>query len=288
VTSMEFDHADIYDSWEDYREAFRLFAASIGSGGQLVLNADDPEVKALGHWCTGTVTTYGLGEDAQIRATGIEPIDGGQRFDLMAWGEDLGRFTLSFSGRHNLLNTLAILAVSLGEGVSVDALRDGLQTFAGIKRRQEVRGEADGVIVVDDFAHHPTAVHATLQATRERWPDRRVISVFEPRSNSSRRKVFQQGYQEAFAESDALFISVPPFRHNDRISDFMDVEALVRTVDAGGVPAHLASSPEELLPKIEAHVRPGDVAVIMSNGGFGGIHDKLLAALRARDTVNQT
>lgn len=283
VTSMEFDHADIYDSWEDYREAFRLFAASIGPEGQLVLNADDAEVRALAHWCTGSVTTYGLGEEAQVRATNIEPFDGGQRFDLTAWGEDLGRFTLSFSGRHNLLNTLAILAVSLGEGVNVDALRDGLQTFAGIRRRQEVRGEADSVIVVDDFAHHPTAVRATLQATRERWPNRRVVSVFEPRSNSSRRKVFQEGYQEAFSASDALFISAPPFRHNDKAGDFMDVEALVGTVSAHGVPAHLAPSAEALLPEVAAHLEPGDVAVIMSNGGFGGIHEKLLTLLRERE-----
>ncbi len=286
VTSMEFDHADIYDSWEDYREAFRLFAASVGPEGQLILNADDAEVMALSHWCNGSVTTYGLSEDAHVRAVDISAAPGGQEFRLLARGEDLGIFQLPLSGRHNLANTLAILAVSLWEGVRVDALRDSLRTFAGIKRRQEVRGEADGVVVVDDFAHHPTAVRATLQAARERWPGRRLVSVFEPRSNSSRRSVFQLGYEEAFSASDALFISSPPFRHNDRASDFMDVNALVESVRQSGTHAEVASSADELLAPLMNHLEPGDVAVIMSNGGFGGIHTKVLSALRARPSLS--
>ncbi|MBO6576407.1 MAG: UDP-N-acetylmuramate--L-alanine ligase [Rhodothermales bacterium] len=281
VTSMEFDHADIYDSWEDYRQAFRLFAASAAPDSTLVLNADDAEVAALAGWTRARTTTYGISPAADIHATGVRPADEGQHFTLVSGGDQVGDFYLPLSGTHNLQNTLAVLAVALAEGVPVDALCDGLQTFAGIKRRQEVRGEAGGVVVVDDFAHHPTAVRATLQAARERWPARRIVAVFEPRSNSSRRRVFQRGYQEAFLGADALFLSSPPFRHNDRREDFMDTEALLEAVGTGGVHGVVGASADELLPALTEYLAPGDVALIMSNGGFGGIHDRLLAALHA-------
>ncbi|MFT5144612.1 MAG: UDP-N-acetylmuramate: L-alanyl-gamma-D-glutamyl-meso-diaminopimelate ligase [Rhodothermales bacterium] len=282
VTSMEFDHADIYDTWEDYREAFRLFAASVPRDGVLVLNADDAEVAALAHWCHGGLASYGLSEAADVRAVEVDATEDGQRFRVIAWGQDVGAFHLPLSGHHNLMNTLAILAVSLGEGVQVDALRDGLRTFAGIRRRQEVRGVADGVTVIDDFAHHPTAVRATLQAMRERWPTRRLVAIFEPRSNSSRRRVFQEGYEAALGDADAVFLSTPPFRHNDNRNDFIEVDELLRRVGEQGVHTAASDSADGLLPMLNDYLKAGDVAVIMSNGGFGGIHGKLLDGLRQR------
>lgn len=283
VTSMEFDHADIYDDWNDYREAFRTFAATLPAGGTLVLNGDAPEVAALGLWTRADVVTYGIEAPfVDFTATNRVSEDGGTGFNLVRRGEDLGRLFLPLAGTHNLLNTLAVCAVALGEGVDMDGLRRGLASFEGIKRRQEVRGEEAGAVVVDDFAHHPTAVRATLQAIRERWPERRLVAVFEPRSNSSRRKVFEAGYIEAFLGADAVFLATPPFRHNDRREDFMDVNHVAAELVRAGIPVMLGKDADELLPLLSGFVQGGDVVLIMSNGGFGNIHARLLDELKAR------
>ncbi len=280
VTSMEFDHADIYDSWGDYREAFRLFASLIEPDGTLILNADDPEVAALRPFCQGAVTTYGVESgDCEVTARDVVARDGGIDFRLEFRGRDLGPFRLPLSGRHNLLNTLAVLAVGLTEGVAPSTLKLGVSTFAGIKRRQEIRGCEGDVVVVDDFAHHPTAVRATLQAARERWPDRRVVAVFEPRSNSSRRKIFEEGYRSAFRDADAVFLCAPPFRHNDVRENFIDLAAIMKVVSDRGAHTFTGSSADDLLPALVDYLGPGDVAIIMSNGGFGSIHERLLERL---------
>ncbi len=284
VTSVEFDHADIYASMDDYREAFGAFAAQIPEDGLLVLCADDPEVAALTTKTKGRVSTYGLERsDVNVTAVRISTGSDGQRFDLMVDDVVQGRVWLPLSGQHNLLNALAVATVALDEGLDIHELTEGFGTFQGIQRRQQIRGEAGGVIVVDDFAHHPTAVRATVQAAAERWPSRRVVAVFEPRSNSSRRKVFEEGYATAFDQAGAVFLSRPPFRHNDRPEDFMDVDAVIDRIRQRRIPADSAEGAELLLPLILEEMRPGDVALIMSNGGFGGIHDKLLRSLEAQD-----
>ncbi|MCH8962485.1 MAG: hypothetical protein IH820_14510, partial [Bacteroidetes bacterium] len=138
-----------------------------------------------------------------------------------------------------------------------------------LRDRLKVRGEVGGVLVVDDFAHHPTAVHETIRAVGERWPGRRVVAVFEPRSNSSRRKVFETPYAEAFDGAGLVFLSAPPFRHNDEVERFMDAEVVVQTITARGAPAFVYPDAETLLPPLLAQVQPGDVVLIMSNGSFG-------------------
>jgi len=136
--------------------------------------------------------------------------------------------------------------------------------------------------VLDDFAHHPTAVRATIEAVRERWPDRRLVAVFEPRSNSSRRKVFEEGYVGAFDRADAVFLATPPFRHNDRIEDFMDIDRVTGVLERRGIHTVRGQNADDLLPAILDWVAPGDVVLIMSNGGFGDIHARLLASLAER------
>jgi UDP-N-acetylmuramate: L-alanyl-gamma-D-glutamyl-meso-diaminopimelate ligase len=279
VTSMEFDHADIYEGWDDYREAFRAFVGLVPARGLLALCGDDPEVRALAAHTKARVRHYGLGPGAGVTARDVHRSAEGQRFTLVVDGEALGEVFLPMSGRHNLLNALAVCALALDEGLSAETIAAGFASFEGIRRRQEVRGEAGGVLVVDDFAHHPTAVRETIRAARERWPEHRLVAVFEPRSNSSRRKVFEEGYMQAFDDADAVFFSAPPFRHNDRPEDFMDIDRLVRNLGARGLPAAVHPSAEALLPPLAASLRPGDVALIMSNGGFGGIHEKLLTTL---------
>jgi len=282
VTSMEFDHADIYDDWDDYRDAFHAFARLVPPDGLLVLCGDDANVRALADHTVARVRCYGL-HDADVTARNAEPTHGGQRFTLVVDGEDRVEIFLPMSGRHNLLNALAVCTIALDEGLTPEQIAQGFGTFLGMKRRQEVRGEVGGVLVVDDFAHHPTAVHETIRAVGERWPGRRVVAVFEPRSNSSRRKVFETPYAEAFDGAGLVFLSAPPFRHNDEVERFMDAEVVVQTITARGAPAFVYPDADALLPPLLAQVQPGDVVLIMTNGSFGGLHDRLLAALKHRD-----
>jgi UDP-N-acetylmuramate: L-alanyl-gamma-D-glutamyl-meso-diaminopimelate ligase len=283
ITSMEFDHADIYADWDDYRAAFREFAGLLPTDGLLLLNGDDKEVRELADYTDAQVRFFGLhGGDDNVTATDIRTVEGGQRFTLVANGQPLTEIFLPMSGWVNRFDALGVCAIALNEGLSPEAIADAFAGFEGMKRRQEILGERAGVIVIDDFAHHPTAVHATVHAVQERWPSRRTVAVFEPRSNSSRRKVFEATYADALAEADAVFLSAPPLRHNDNPDDFLSVDAVVERIDAEGVPAASYPNADDLLPHLLDTLRPGDVALVMSNGSFDGLHQKLLAALDER------
>lgn len=284
ITSLEFDHADIYDTWQDYREAFREFADLVHPEGLLVLNGNDPEVRALADYTRARVVRIGFANE-EIAAGNVRPAPGGQRFTLLTHGREQTEVFLPMSGRHNLLNALAVCAIALDEGVTPTQISEGFASFSGMKRRQEVLGEADGVLVVDDFAHHPTAVSETVRATAERWPDRRIVAVFEPRSNSSRRKIFEEPYGQAFDRADAVFISAPPVRHNDRAADLLDAESVGNILKARGVSATIRPDAERLLPPLLNTLRSGDVVLIMSNGSFDGLHTRLIAALRKREAA---
>ncbi len=286
ITSMEFDHADIYDSWDDYRAAFRSFAGLVGAGNLLVINGDDAEVRALSENTEARVRYLGLeGGDDDVTAVDIEPVSGGQRFTLVIDREPLVEIFLPMSGRHNLLNALAVCAVAVEEGVSPEDVAAGFASFEGMRRRQEVRGQAAGVVVVDDFAHHPTAVKATIQSVAERWPDRRIVAIFEPRSNSSRRKVFETAYAESFDDARHVFISSPPVRHNDQAENLLDASRVVDLIERRGIPANGFPSAESMLPALLSELRSGDVALVMSNGSFDGLHDKLLTSLELREEI---
>lgn len=282
VTSLEFDHADIYDSWEDYRDAFREFTALVDPEGLLALHGGDPDVLALAEHTRARVATIGL-ENEDIVARNVRAAPGGQSFTLRTHGQERTEVFLPMSGRHNLLNALGVCAIALEEGVTPAQIADGFASFAGMKRRQEVLAEANDVLVVDDFAHHPTAVRETVRAIAERWPDRRIVAVFEPRSNSSRRKIFEEPYGQAFDQADAVFISAPPVRHNDKAADLLDAERVGDILEARGVSATIRPDAERLLPPLLDALEPGDVVLIMSNGSFDGLHDRLIEALGKRE-----
>ncbi len=286
VTSLEFDHADIYADWAEYRRAFQAFATLPPPNGLLVLNGQEPDVMELAGWTWARVQTYGIEADSgeaqgaafDVAARGLRPHDGGQAFTLVVDGEPVADVDLPLGGRYNALNALAVAAVALDAGATAAQVARGLGSFAGMKRRQEVRHDGE-VLVVDDFAHHPTAVAATIQGARERWPGRRVVAVFEPRSNSSRRSAFQAPYAQALATADALFLSTPPLRHNDDPADFVDPDAIAQAVTEAGTSASAYASAETLLPDLVAALRPGDLVLVMSNGSFDGLVAKLAAAL---------
>ncbi|NNE34330.1 MAG: UDP-N-acetylmuramate:L-alanyl-gamma-D-glutamyl-meso-diaminopimelate ligase [Rhodothermales bacterium] len=294
VTSLEFDHADIYDNVEDYREAFEQFAESIEPEGVLVLNAEVQDVLALENRTQARVLTYSTkGREIEaersvdVWAENPGSSADGIRFDLVAAKSITGReirerIFLPMTGDHNLSNALAASAVALHEGITPKEIAEAFSSFRGLKRRQEIVAEIDGVTIIDDFAHHPTAVRETIYAIKDRWPGRRIVSVFEPRSNSSRRKVFESSYVDAFLEADAVFISSPPFRHNDDPSNFMDVNIVTARLMGAGIDARSLSSHSDLKDVLADSVESGDVVLIMSNGGFGGIHGWLEDELRSR------
>lgn len=293
VTSLEFDHADIYDDWDDYRAAFRHVVSLVPPDtGRIVLNADDPAVAALAADARAPVTWYG--DAGEVRAEDVEVAEGGQRFTLVADGRRVP-VTFPMGGAHNRANALAAAAVALGEGVAPEAVAAALASFGGMARRQQPLGEAGGppggpgVLVVDDFAHHPTAVAATLAAVRERWTTRfgasgRLVAVFEPRSNSSRRRLFETPYGEAFDAADRVFLSAPPLRHNDDPRDFLRPERVADAIASRGTPAAAYPSADALLPDLVAALAPGDVVLVMSNGSFDGLPHRLLDALRGEGT----
>lgn len=281
VTSLEFDHADIFIDADDYRQAFESFVGLLGTNGVLALCGDEPAVPDLAPIADARVYTYGLGAENDVRATDITSSPHGQTFTLNLSGDDI-RVSLPLHGKHNLRNALGASVLAYQEGLSLRTIATGLEAFQGMKRRQEVRGTPDDVMVIDDFAHHPTAVKATIDAVRSAHPERRLVAVFEPRSNSSRRKIFEAAYGKAFDAADHLILKAPPVRHNDDGENMLDPKAVIRTVSDRGTPAETYEDVDSLLDPLIETLHPGDIALLMSNGSFDGLHERLLSTLEAR------
>ena len=277
INNIEFDHADIYRDIDEVRLAFRRLVNLVPRSGLTLLGVDSPDAAALADKARSRVQTFGLSSDAEWRGLDIR-LGGGTAFRVNRKGEDLGEFTMPLLGDHNVRNALVAIAVGVDLGLDIERLRKGLAAFKGVKRRLEVVGEARGVTVYDDFAHHPTAVDETLKAVRRASPGTRIWAIFEPRSASSCRRVFQDDFARAFAGADEVVIasvfrsSLPP---EERLSE----SRLVGDLTARNVHARHLPDVEAIVDAVAREARAGDVIVVMSNGGFGGIHRKLLAAL---------
>jgi UDP-N-acetylmuramate: L-alanyl-gamma-D-glutamyl-meso-diaminopimelate ligase len=278
INNVEFDHADIYADFDAVRLAFRRFVNLVPRNGLLVIGADSPAACELAGAAVSRVQTFGTLEDVDWQALDIASAGTVTRFRLRRSGAPFGAFELPMVGVHNVRNAVAAIAVAVECGLSVERIAEGLRTFAGVRRRLEVGGVADGVTVYDDFAHHPTAVAETLDGLRLSNPDARLWAVFEPRSASSCRRVFQDDFARAFARADEVLIA-PLFRSKLPESERLSIPQLVRDVRASGPSARAADSIDDIVDTIVREHRPGDLVVLMSNGGFGGIHQKLLRAL---------
>ena len=282
ITSLEFDHIDIYSDMTDYTAAFKFLVEEIPEGGHLLLWGDDQNVRELAKEAKCNVYFYGLKGDNQITAQSIKVTAGEQKFNLVLNGKELGEISTTLHGKHNLLNSLAVCGLSIANGLSFEKIKDGMATFKGMKRRQEIIGEMRGISIIDDFAHHPTAVRETISAIREKFPNRRLVCFFEPRSNTSRRKLFEEDYGRAFDAADKVYLSVPPLRHNDTREDFIDEEKVTDAINERGqddTKAKYFPKADALLESATPEFKEGDVVLIMSNGSFDGIHQKLLARL---------
>ena len=278
VGNIEFDHADIYADLDDVRLAFHRLVTLVPRSGLTLLGADSPDAVALRTRALSRVETFGLSPEADWRATDVEQAAGSTSFTVVSHGRDLGRFLLPMAGLHNVRNALAAMAASAFVGVSADQLQRSLPGFLGVRRRLEEVGRGRGITVYDDFAHHPTAVDETLKAVRAAWPSRRIWAIFEPRSASSCRRVFQAEFARAFAGADEVVIA-SVFRSSLPEHERLSEAQLVRDLQQAGVAArHLPDVPS-IIDAVVRDARPDDLVVIMSNGGFDGIHGRLLRAL---------
>ena len=279
INNIEFDHADIYADLEAVLVAFRRLVRLVPRNGLLLIGADSPHAKALVPMAVSPVETFGVDETATWRGSAIEHRDGLTHFDVHRDGTLFGRFESPLLGLHNVRNALAAIAVGTRVGIPQQTLAEGLRQFRGIKRRLETVGVANGVTVLDDFAHHPTAVHETLSALRTGYPGRRVWAVFEPRSASSCRRVFQDDFARAFGAADEIVLAAV-FRSTLPESERLSADQLVLDLTRQGRHARHIPEIDDIVSTIARERRDGDVVVLMSNGGFGGIHGKLLQALR--------
>ncbi len=294
VTNIEFDHADIYRDEEAYRFAFARFINLIPRKGALVAGWDSPIVRALAPKSFAPVEGFAYGDDGVAAASPAEPATVGQprwgardvafqtdgmTFTVLRDGAPWGEVRTPLAGAFNVRNCLAAIAAAVSVGADRERILEGLRTFRSVRRRMEVRGEVRGVTVIDDFAHHPTAVRETIAAVRQRYPGRRLVAVFEPRSYTAQRKEFQPEYEEALAAADEIVIAglFHPERYTRQTA--LDPHELVAVWRARGRRAAYIPGADEIVAALVPHLVAGDVVLVMSNGGFGGIHEKLLQAL---------
>jgi UDP-N-acetylmuramate: L-alanyl-gamma-D-glutamyl-meso-diaminopimelate ligase len=295
VANLEFDHADIFRDDIAYRFAFERFINLIPRNGQLVAGWESEAVRELAAKSLAPVESFALerpgaggGErnpNAHPRwyADGIDYGPDGTLFNLYHDGECLGDFQTSMVGAFNIRNCLAAIAAARSVDASWDGIREGLRTFQSVRRRMELKGEVRGVVVIDDFAHHPTAVAGTIEATRQRFgPQRRIVAIFEPRSYTAQRREFQEGYRRAFQGADQVIIAglFHPERYD--ATSGMDPHELTAQIESDGIEARHIPDVDEIVRTVVPETEEGDILLVMSNGGFGGIHGKLLAALAER------
>ncbi|BBO66088.1 UDP-N-acetylmuramate:L-alanyl-gamma-D-glutamyl-me so-diaminopimelate ligase [Desulfosarcina alkanivorans] len=279
LTSVEFDHADIYRDLDHVRSAFGRFLTAFKPDSLLVSVDDDPNVSGLVGLASCKRMSYGLEPDSSWRIGRVFIEPPATRFEAFKNGMDFGTFRTRMIGAHNLKNAISAVAVADYLGVPSGQIARALDSFAGVRRRQEIRGEKRGVIVMDDFAHHPTAVRETVKAVKSHFSKNRLVAVFEPRTNSSMRKIFQQDYATVFDAADRICIRKPPLLKKVPRGERFSSERLVADLRRRGKDAVYFEDTESIIDDLSESSTRGDVILIMSNGGFDNIHERLLKAL---------
>jgi UDP-N-acetylmuramate: L-alanyl-gamma-D-glutamyl-meso-diaminopimelate ligase len=283
VGNIEFDHADIYRDEIAYRFAFERFINLTPRTGTLVAGWDSPIVRELAPASHAPVESFGLeaaGEGhPRWRATEVAYGEESTRFRVLHDGESWAEVEMPLAGAFNVRNCLAAIAAAASVGASRDGIVEGLRTFRSVRRRMEVRGTEGGVTVIDDFAHHPTAVRETIDAARQRYPGRRVVAIFEPRSYTAQRREFEEAYVRAFGGAEVVVLAglFHPERYTAETG--IDPERMVAAWRTEGKEADYIPAPDEIVRVLAPRLTSGDLVLVMSNGGFGGIHGKLLEAL---------
>ena len=290
ITSVEFDHADIYADFEVYQLAFKRLVNLVPRRGRVIVWGDVDAGEAL-HKVTEKafcpVIRYGFEPTNDWIASDVSLEDEQMHFQVRYRGELFGEFSLNATGRHNVLNALAALIVAQGRGIRRDEIQKAFATFQSVKRRMDVKGEVGNILVVDDFAHHPTAIRATIEAARLRWPERKIWAILEPRSNSMRRRVFQDALPQALALGDHVILGSvhrAGLLSEDQRLDPETVAAAVRSLRKD---ARVFPGAEAIAEFLGSEARGGDLLLVMSNGSFDGLCDKLLKRLAARQSASE-
>jgi UDP-N-acetylmuramate: L-alanyl-gamma-D-glutamyl-meso-diaminopimelate ligase len=281
IGNVEFDHADIYPDLSAVKTAFRRLLVVIPRRGLLVAGIESAAVRELLPDAPCQVTTFGVGVEADWRGDVVSAGGSGVRFRLSRKGRDEGDFETTLPGLHNVRNALAALAAAEAAGAPLDASRAALKAFRGVRRRLELRGEARGVAVYDDFAHHPTAVRETIAALRAALPGRRIVAVFEPRSFTARSRVFQEDFARALSGADDVVVAAVHRPGKLPASERLSEAGVVEGIRGLGTSARFIPDVEAILERLVPELREGDAVLVLSNGGFGGIHQRLLGALGA-------
>ena len=291
LTSVELDHVDIFPSFDAVRDVFKKLAAAIPSTGLFVVCADSPDALVVAKHATCRVEQYAVIDDSNEPPADVTwwaqhcevGKSGRVAFDVFhrvsGRGERVEHFESLLVGRHNVANCVAAIAVARSLGVSAPDIQRGVASFAGVRRRQELRGIAGGVTVLDDYAHHPTAVRETLKALRKRYHKRRLIAVYEPRSATSRRKTFQAEFAEAFAHADEVMVGKLYDPSKIPAADRFDPERLALDLHRSGTKASYTPDVDMMVKQLAQNTAPGDVVCVLSSGSFDGLHDKLLDAI---------
>ncbi|HXH37977.1 MAG TPA: UDP-N-acetylmuramate:L-alanyl-gamma-D-glutamyl-meso-diaminopimelate ligase [Thermoanaerobaculia bacterium] len=285
VNNIEFDHGDIYANLDAIIDAFRKGVRQVAPDDVIVANGDDANVRPLRADARARWLTFGTSPGCDVVASDAAFTPEGTAFTAWWEGKEWFRFRTTLSGEHNVVNALADVAIARLRGVSAEEIQRGLETFRGIKRRMEVRGVERGVTVIDDFAHHPTAIDTTLAGTRGRYPGRRIWALFEPRSITSSRKEFENAYIEAFHRADRVIIG--PIFHKGRyetrygLDKMMSVAAIGERLNADGIRTEQIDDFDAIADVVAREAQPDDVILVMSSGAFGGVHEKILERLRA-------
>jgi UDP-N-acetylmuramate: L-alanyl-gamma-D-glutamyl-meso-diaminopimelate ligase len=283
ITALEYDHADIYPDFASYQLAFQRLVNLVPRSGRVVIWGDahesGPALRQAAAKAFCPVLTYGFSPENDWVASLPEFTGDMMSFRVFHQGKEFGDFVLTATGRHNVLNALSAIIVAQSRGIPVAAVQKALESFRSVRRRLDVKGEYHGVLVVDDFAHHPTAVRATIEAARNRWPGRRLWAILEPRSNSMRRKVFQETLPQALALADQVALG-GVFRAGQLGEENrLDPETVAASVRALGKEAQVVAGGEAMSEYLSANAKPNDLLLIMSNGSFDGLCEKLLKRL---------
>ncbi len=287
LTGVEFDHADIYRDIDHLKSAFKKFVELIPADGALYYCGDNPIALELSAFCQGRKVSYGFDSRCEYRAEKIQFGPEGVEFDLYHNQDLLTHFQSPLPGKHNLQNLLGVLALMLNLQDFVGAkhasllqkIQSAVSKFKSVKRRQEVRGVVNNITVIDDFAHHPTAIAETIDAIKAKYPGQKVWGIFEPRSNSSKRDIFQHDFPKALAHADEVLLAKVFMPEKVKEGKVLDVLQVAEDVQKAGIPTTANLEVDEIVSLLKQKAKSGDVLLIMSNGGFGGIHQKLLTTL---------
>lgn len=280
LTSLEYDHADIYPDLASISLQFRRLVNLVPRRGKILIWGGSPDLREAVQKAFCPVETFGFAPDCDWSAGDISWHDEATQFRVAFRGNEVTRIRIPVAGRHNVLNALSAVALAYGRGIECDAIASALAKFQSVRRRMEIKGEANGILVVEDFAHHPTAIRLTIEAARMRWPGKKIWVALEPRSNTMRRKVFQDALPEALASADVTLIGAVNRAKLLAEQDRLSPDAIAEGVRKRGCEAQAFASTPEIVDHLSANANPGDLVLIMSNGGFDGLTAKLLGALK--------